>query len=54
MAGSIDWAPAKRPPAKRRCYQTFKKVYHEKWPFVAIDEEGDTCVNSEVRSTVVI
>ena len=53
MAESIDYAPAKPTPAKRRRFQTFKKAYHEKWPFVTIDEEGDTCVNSEVHVTVV-
>ena len=53
MAGSIDWAPAKRPPAKRRCFQTFKTANNEKLPFVTVDEEGDTCVNSEVHVTVV-
>ena len=52
MAESIDHAPAKPSPAKRRHFQTFKKVHHEKWPFVTIDEKGDTCVNSEVHSTV--
>ena len=31
MAKSIDHAPAKPSPAKRRCFQTFKKVHHEKW-----------------------
>ena len=30
-----------------------KKAYHEKWPFITLDEKGDTCVNSEVLSTVV-
>ena len=53
MAESIDHAPAKPSPVKRRRFQTFKKAYHEKWPFVTIDEEGDTCVNSEVHSSVV-
>ena len=53
MAESIDHAPAKPSPAKRRRFQTFKKAHHEKWPFVTIDEEDETCVNSEVRSTVV-
>ena len=32
----------------------FKKVYHEKWPLVTIDKKGDTCMNSEASSTVVI
>ena len=50
MAKSIDCTPAKPSPAKRRCFQTFKKVHHEKWP---VDEKGDTCMNSEVRSSVV-
>ena len=31
MAKSIDCTPAKPSPAKRRCFQTFKKVHHEKW-----------------------
>ena len=53
MTESIDRAPAKLSPAERRRFQTFKKAYHEKWPFVTVDKEGDTCVNSEVRSTVV-
>ena len=50
---SIDHAPAKLPPAKRRRFQTFKKASHKKWPFVTVDEKGDTCVNSEVTSAVV-
>ena len=37
-------------PAKKRCFQMFSKAYHEKWPFVAIDEKDDTWVNSEVHS----
>ena len=53
MAETVDQAPAKPSPAKRRGFQTFSKASHEKWPFVTIDEKGDTCVNSEVRSTVV-
>ena len=52
MAESIDRASAKPSPVKR-CLQTFKKASHVKWPFVTIDEKGDTCVNSEVLSTVV-
>ena len=44
MVESIDHAPAKLSPAKRRCFQTFKKASHEKWPFVIIDEKGDTCM----------
>ena len=51
MAESIDHAPTKPSPVKRRCFQTFKKAYHEECPFVTVDEEGDTCVNSEVSST---
>ena len=31
----------------------FQKAPHKKWPFVTIDQKGDTCRNSEVRSTVV-
>ena len=46
MVESIDHAPSEK--------DTFKKAYHEKWPFVTVDEEGDTYVNSEVHSTVVI
>ena len=53
MAESIDGAPAKPSPAKRRHFQMFKKAYHEKWPYVTIDKEGDTCMKSKVRSTVV-
>ena len=53
MAESIDHAPAKPSPAKRRCFQMFKTASHEKWPFVTVDEKGDTCVNSEVPSVVV-
>ena len=52
MAESIDRAPAKPSPVKRRCFQTFKKGSHEKWPFVTVDEKGDTCINSEVPSAV--
>ena len=54
MAESVDRTPAKLSPAKRGRFLTFKKAYHEKWPFVTIGEEGDICMNSEVRSTVVI
>ena len=50
---SIDHASAKQSPAERRCFQTFKKADHEKWPYVTIDGKGDTCVNSEVCCTVV-
>ena len=53
MAESIDHVPAKPSPVKRRRFQTFKKAYHEKWPFITVDKEDDTCVNSEVCSTVV-
>ena len=52
MAESIDRTPAKPSTAKRRRFQTFEKAYHEKWLFVTIDKKGDTCVNSEVRSSV--
>ena len=31
MAESFDCAPAKPSPVKRRCFQRFKKVHHEKW-----------------------
>ena len=53
MAESIDHAPAKPSPAKRRQFQTFKKASHEKWPFVTVDKIGDTFVNFEVPSAVV-
>ena len=53
MAESIDHAPAKLFPAKKRCFQTFKKAYHEKWPFITVNKEGDACMNPEVCSTVV-
>ena len=53
MDESIDRAPAKPSPAKRRRFPTFKKAYHEKWPLVTVDQKGDICVNSEVRSSVV-
>ena len=53
MAESIARTFAKPTPAKRGHFQTFKKAYHEKWPFVRIDEKDETCVNSEVFSTVV-
>ena len=53
MAESVDLVPAKPSPAKRRRFQTFKKAYHEKWPLVTVDEEGDACVDSEVRSSFV-
>ena len=53
MAESIDPAPAKPSPAKRRRFQTLKKVHLEKWPFATVDEKGDTCVNSEVSSSIV-
>ena len=40
MAESIDRAPAKPSPAKRRRFQTFEKACHEKWPLVAINEKS--------------
>ena len=52
IAESIDRAPANQSPVKRRRFQTFEKVYHE-YTMVTIDEKGDTCMDSEVRSTVV-
>ena len=52
MAESIDHTPAKLSPAKRRHFQTFEKACHEKWLSVTIDEKGDTCMDSEVCSTV--
>ena len=42
MAESIDRAPVKPSPVKRRHFQTFKKASREKWPFVTVDEEDDT------------
>ena len=53
MAESFDRAPAKPSPVKRRRFQTFKKVHHEKWSFATIDEKDDACMNSKVRSSVV-
>ena len=53
MAESVVHTPVKLSPLKRRCFQTFKKAYHEKWSFVTIDEKGDTCLNYKVCSTVV-
>ena len=31
----------------------FNKVHHEKWSFATVDEKGDTCINSEIRSIFV-
>ena len=53
MAESFDRTPAKPSLAKRRRFQTFKKVHHEKRSLATVDEKDDTCVNSEVRSSVV-
>ena len=53
MAKSIDRTPAKPSPAKRVCFQTFKKVHHEKWSVATVYKKGDTCVNFEVCSSVV-
>ena len=50
MAESIGRAPGKPSPVKRRRFQKFKQVHHEKWSFATVDEKGDTCVNSEDRS----
>ena len=52
-AESINRDTVKPSPAKRRRFPTFKKAYHEKWPLVTVDQKGDICVNSEVRSSVV-
>ena len=52
MSESIDRAPTKPSPAKMRCFQTFKKAYYKKCPFITVDEKGDTGVNPEVCSTV--
>ena len=53
IAESIDRASAKPSLVKRRLFQMFTKVHHEKWSFATIDEKVDTYVNSEVRSSVV-
>ena len=45
MVESIDHAPSEK--------DTFKKAYHEKWPFVTVDKKSDTCVNSEVCCSLV-
>ena len=37
MAESIDRTPAKLSPVKRRHFQMFKKVHHEKWSFATVD-----------------
>ena len=52
MAESFDCAPAKLSPVKRRHFQMFKKVHHEKWSLAAFDEKADTCVKSEGCSSV--
>ena len=52
MAESIDCTPAKPSPVKRRRFQVFKKAYHESGLIVTMDKKGDTCMNSEVHSTV--
>ena len=41
MAESIDRAPAKPSPAKKRRFQTFEKACHEKWPLVNKDGKGE-------------
>ena len=51
MAKSIDCSAAK--PSAAKGFQTFKKVHREKWSLTTVDEKGDTCVNSEVRGSVV-
>ena len=48
MAKSIDRTPAEPSQVKRRRFQTFKRINHEKWSFPTVDEKGDICVNSEV------
>ena len=53
MAESLDHAPAKPSSAKTRRFQMFRKAFHEKWPFITVDEKGDTGMNSEVSSAVV-
>ena len=53
MAKSVGRTHEKLSPVKRRHFQMFKKAFHEKWPFVTIDKKGDSCLSSEVRSTVV-
>ena len=52
MSKSFDDEPGKPSTAKRRRFQTFKKVHHEKWFLATTDKKGDTCVNSEVHSSV--
>ena len=42
MAKPIECSPAKPTLVKRRRFQTLKKASHEKWPFVMVDEKGDT------------
>ena len=37
MAVSIDHAPTKPSPVKRKHFQMFKKVHHEEWSFTTID-----------------
>ena len=51
-AESMDSASAKSSPLKMRHFQTFEKTCHEKWPFITVDEQDDTCRNSEVHSSV--
>ena len=53
MAESIDCALAKPSLVKRRRFQMFKIVHHEKWPFTTVDKKSDTCVNSEVCCSLV-
>ena len=53
MAESISCTPAKLSLAKRRHFQTLKKAYHKKWPFVTTDEKDDTCVKFKICSSIV-
>ena len=52
MAESSDSAPVKPSPAKRR-FRMFKKVHHGKWSLATTDKKGETCVNTEIWSSVV-
>ena len=53
MVRPTDCAPAKVFPVKKRDFWKFKKEHLETWPFIAIDQKDDACVNSQVCSTVV-
>ena len=53
MVRPTDCAPAKVFPVKKRDFLKFKKEHLETWPFIAVDQKDDACVNSQVCSTVV-